>query len=73
MKGEFDLDANQNMMPMWQMGAASGDRMYTLPLAMAYVPRQRWGQIYEPHVALHRGTIFPELDLPFLAAGGDNV
>lgn len=46
----------------------SFDAMYLgrLPLAMAYVPFQRWGPcIYEPYRALQRGTIFPELDLPF--------
>jgi len=36
-----------------------------LSLAMAYVPMQCWGQTYEPSTALQRGTIFPELDLPF--------
>lgn len=36
-----------------------------LPLAMAYVPFQQFGNIYEPYRALQRGTIFPELDLPF--------
>ncbi len=36
-----------------------------LPLAMAYVPFQRWGNIYDPYRALQRGTIFPDLDLPF--------
>ena len=40
------------------------------PLAMAYVPWQRWCETYEPAEALHRGTIFPELDLPFLGGGG---
>lgn len=39
------------------------------PLAMAYVPMQRWYNTYEPAVALQRGTIFPELDLPFLGGG----
>ncbi len=36
-----------------------------LPLGMAYVPFQRWQGTYEPYRALDRGTIFPELDLPF--------
>lgn len=36
-----------------------------LPLAMAYVPFQNWGNLYEPFRALQRGTIFPDLDLPF--------
>ena len=38
----------------------------TLPLAMAYVPMQKWGQVYEQEVAFPRGTIFPVLDLPFI-------
>lgn len=37
-----------------------------MPLAMAYVPMQRWKTVYNNDVALTRGTIFPELDLPFL-------
>ena len=40
------------------------------PLAMAYVPMQRWKNTYEPAEGWHRGTIFPELDLPFLGGGG---
>ena len=36
-----------------------------LPLAMAYVPIQSWGDIYPPARALCRGTLFPQLDLPF--------
>lgn len=39
------------------------------PIAMAYVPMQGWGDIYEPEKALQRGTIFPCLDLPFLGGG----
>lgn len=34
-------------------------------LAMAYVPWQRWQETYPLEEGLHRGTIFPELDLPF--------
>lgn len=36
-----------------------------LPLAMAYVPIQSWGDTYTPCRALCRGTLFPQLDLPF--------
>lgn len=36
-----------------------------LPLAMAYVPIQSWGDTYPPSKALCRGTLFPQLDLPF--------
>lgn len=37
----------------------------SLPLAMAYTPMQQWKQTYSDSVALSRGTLFPELDLPF--------
>ena len=36
------------------------------PVGMAYVPIQMFGQVYEPMMALDRGTIFPELDKPWL-------
>lgn len=36
-----------------------------LPLAMSYVPFQKWNESYPLAKALERGTIFPELDLPF--------
>ena len=44
----------------------------TVPLEMplvgyAYVPMQQWERTYDLDVALDRGTIFPELDLPFCA------
>lgn len=36
-----------------------------MALAMAYVPWQRWQETYPLEKGLQRGTIFPELDLPF--------
>lgn len=38
----------------------------SLPLAMSYVPIQKFKSLYEPEVALCRGTLFAELDKPFL-------
>ena len=35
------------------------------PLAMVYSPLQQFRELYEPDVALMRGTMFSELDLPF--------
>lgn len=35
------------------------------PVAMAYVPWQKWGKTYEADKALCQGTVFPELDKPF--------
>lgn len=44
-----------------------------LPLAMAYVPMQKWRNVYDADVALERGTLFSELDLPFIGeAAVDN-
>lgn len=37
--------------------------------AMAYVPMQKWEHIYESEQAMERGTLFPQLDLPFLGKG----
>ncbi|MCI8387420.1 MAG: spore coat associated protein CotJA [Clostridiales bacterium] len=36
------------------------------PVAMAYVPWQRLDKMYPPETALARGTLFPELDKPFM-------
>lgn len=37
-----------------------------LPLAMAYVPFQKWEDIYDEAAGFQRGTIFCALDKPFL-------
>ena len=42
------------------------DCIDSLPLTMAYVPMQKWRDIYTVDVALARGTLFSELDKPFL-------
>mgnify|MGYP000861545938 CR=1 FL=1 len=36
------------------------------PIAMCYVPLQRLETVYEPETALKQGTLFPDLDKPFL-------
>ena len=43
----------------------SGIDALGLPLAIAYVPRQAWRELYEPEKALSRGTVFKELDKPY--------
>ena len=40
------------------------------PVAMAYVPWQRWNTVYDLERALSTGTIFPELDKPFYGVRG---
>ncbi len=39
------------------------------PVGMAYVPFQLWSEPYDAATGLSRGTMFPQLDLPF--AGGE--
>ena len=36
----------------------------TVP-AMAYVPFQQYGAVYQPEQALENGPLFPDLDKPF--------
>ena len=48
----------------------ANDLLSVMPVAMAYVPWQEWHDIYPAEKALHRGTIFEELDKPFLGIGG---
>ena len=43
--------------------------MDSFAVGMTYVPWQRWNQTYDMHRGLSSGTIFPELDKPFCAAG----
>ena len=40
------------------------------PIAMAYVPWQYFKETYELDKALEIGTIFPELDRPFMGRRG---
>lgn len=41
-----------------------------LPLAIATIPAQQWGPVYDDQQALHIGTVFQDLDMPFYAAEG---
>lgn len=51
---------------------AEYDDLSGMPIAMAYVPWQEWRALYAPEKGFHRGTIFEELDKPFLGKGGCN-
>ena len=37
-------------------------------LAIASIPMQPWGQLYDAPTALKKGTVFQDLDMPFFAA-----
>lgn len=51
-------------------GSFDSMHLGSLPIAMAYVPMQQWRNVYSLKDGLERGTIFPELDLPFEGRGG---
>lgn len=46
------------------------DHPDNFPVAMAYVPWQKWRHILDLEKGFHCGTIFQELYKPFLGAGG---
>lgn len=54
------------MQPVYRRGHEG----YALPLAMAWVEDQSIGEIYSPEDAMATGTLFPELDKPWLAGNG---
>lgn len=41
----------------------------SVPLAMAYVPFQQWGDTKSPEDALSDGTLFSDLVFPFMEVG----
>lgn len=47
------------------------DSLRSFPLAMAYVPWQHWDTTYDLEKALRVGTIFPELNKPFVGRRGN--
>lgn len=64
--GTPDIDVPGGEFPGGGDGEGEGGTILAdLPLAMCYVPMQRWNTTYPLDRALTRGTIFPELDLPF--------
>jgi hypothetical protein len=46
-----------------------GEMPSNLPLGISYVPMQIFRKLYEPAVGLERGTLFQELDLPYIGEG----
>lgn len=43
----------------------NNDPLKGMPLGIGYVPWQQWGRTYNYCEGLSKGTIFPDLDLPF--------
>ena len=71
----YDRYGHEQIMPRMKMpcdecGREKHDEMGGMPLAMGYVPWQKFECTYEPMEGLHAGTIFPELDKPFYGRRG---
>ncbi len=60
MQDQYDKIAS--IFPVMASGTAG---QLPLPLAMAYVPPQKWTITYDNEEALRAGTLFPALHLPF--------
>lgn len=61
-----------SFLPPGALGAAEEEKPEKCPMVpgMAYVPVQQWEEMYEPDVGFARGTVFRQLDLPFLGKEG---
>jgi hypothetical protein len=58
----------QNEKPVfyWKTSVPDNDYMTSNLPVMAYVEMQKWQMLYEGELGLSRGTIFEQLDKPFL-------
>lgn len=63
-------DCNMQSMQRPRPGSCSRDQLFGMSLAIAYVPWQYWNETYHLDKAMQAGTIFPELDKPFLGKRG---
>ena len=61
---------NQRQTPVCVVEKPKKDDLYGMPLAMAYVPWQKWQHIYDAEKGFCYGTIFQELNLQFFGVGG---
>ncbi len=68
----LQLSGMGNAGRMEQQKPAPGSKwgLVEYPLASVYAPLQEWRDTYDEEMALQHGTLFHELDKPFLGAGG---
>ncbi len=65
-----DNDGRRTQESECSIGRCGGWGLESHPLAMVFSPCQAWRNAYAPDVALCRGTLFAELDLPFEPSKG---
>ena len=64
-----NLSAVNNMRKSAPSTAGTSRLPDDMPLAMAYVPFQQWGEVFDNGEALDNGTLFPDLVFPFRKGG----
>jgi hypothetical protein len=77
LKGEYSMNDNMSLLTTVTAKYAKGSDCLPnrrpfppeTPEAMAYVPFQQLKTTYDPEKGLQNGTIFPELNKPFLGGG----
>lgn len=71
MKGAVTLISDDVFSTMYPMQPDKSAFPSQISLAIAYVPMQKLGSVYEDEAALEAGTLFPDLDKPFLMGRGN--
>ncbi|MFI3172818.1 MAG: spore coat associated protein CotJA [Eubacteriales bacterium] len=64
------LDISYNTPTPSYYSRNNDENLADLPIAMAYVPWQKWENTFDTDKILSKGTLFPDLYKPFLGAGG---
>lgn len=66
MMGSSAAGANQGDKPCINCQQPDTALPKEMPIGMLYVPYQSFRKLYDPQVGLERGTVFEELDKPFI-------
>ncbi len=67
-RNERQINRNPNSSVGEQNSCCKNGMFSNYPLGMAYVPRQKFINLYDWETGFSQGTIFTELDKPFMAA-----
>lgn len=65
-RNERNFNRNQAYSTANQTNSCS-NAFSAAPIGMAYVPKQKFGNLYDWETAFSQGTIFADLDKPFMA------
>ena len=63
---DSDGDSGESLTPHTHNKMRKSWGLVDYPLASVYAPLQEFRSLYDRETALHKGTVFSELDLPFM-------